>query len=362
MKASLSPILNSTYLFVVLLAVALYGCDNYATPVNTGEKIMSELTKTMRPVCFGRLVVEIPTAARIMDGWDQKIDYIKIESVSPTSLNRKTFEAKVAQLEKQLKTSPHDTDGVLLKSKTQLTPDSVLFVYREDQSDNFLYQLDVMFWSPNVEYKFHLEISTEDLAEGINMISKVVKSFLPTPTSDLLNLPPGLCVEHGIFTGTEFRDEEVAFAGRIDEYPGLGFSFQTQSTDRPSQDPTMIQRIEDSFGMDDDIGRAVTAATRFIRKGKRQLNGQLGEEIVIIYKENGETTMDAQAEFYYTAPTSLDRPIIRVSLSDQTHDDNTHQPYNKNLTEKEFLALWDSLLNGIKPRPKNPWVGDSNKK
>ena len=172
-------------------------------------------------------------------------------------------------------------------------------------------------------------------------------------TTDLLSLPSGLCVERGIFTGTEFRGEEVAMAGRIDEYPGLGFSFHTVSTDRPSQDPTMIQRIEDSFGMDDEIGKSITAATRFIRKGKRKLNGQLGEEIVIVHKENGRTIMDAKAEFYYTAPTSLDRPIITISLSDQTHDDNTRQPFNKNLTEKEFLALWDSMLNGIKVRPRN---------
>lgn len=353
MKATRNPIRNSKYLFVTLLAAALYACDLSAPPVNTGEKIMSELTKTMQPICFGRLVVEIPTAARIIDGWDQEIDYTKIESIIPPSPSQKAFDTKVAQVEKKLKTSPHDTDGALLKNKIQLTPESVLFVYRKDKASTRIYQLDAMFWRPNVEYKFHLEISTDDLDEGISIISKVVKSFIPMSTSDLMSLPPGLCVEHGVFTGTEFRGEEVAMAGRIDEYPGLGFSFHTVSTDRPSQYPTMIQRIDDSFGMGDEIGKEMTAATRFIRKGKRKLNGQLGEEIVTSYTKDGRTILDAKAEFYYSAPTSLDRPVITVELSDQTHDDNTHQPYNKNLTEKEFLALWDSLLNGIKVRPKN---------
>ena len=359
MITSMRTMLNRKYLFAVLLLAALSGCDYFVTPVHTGEKIMSELTKTMRPICFGRLVVEIPAQARIIDGWDQEIDYTKIESVTPPSPSQKIFDAKVARLEKHLKSSPHDTEGVLFKNKIQLTPDSVLFVYRKDKSSARIYQLDALFWRPNVEYKFHLEISTGDLTEGISMISKVVKSFVAMPTSDLASLPPGLCVEHGVFTGSEFRGEEVALAGRIDEYPGLGFSFQTESTDRPSEDPTMIQRIERSLGVGDEIGKEVSAAIKFIRKGKRKLNGQLGEEVVTSYTKDGRTILDARAEFYYTAPTSLDRPIINISLSDRTHDDNTHQPYNKNLTEKEFLALWDSLLNGIKPRPKNTWSGDS---
>ena len=72
-------------------------------------------------------------------------------------------------------------------------------------------------------------------------------------------------------------------------------------------------------------------------------------------------TLYANAKFY-AEPKVLDKPIIKVSLSDQTHDNNTHQPFNKNLTEKEFLALWDALLNGIKPRPKGLWGADSIKK
>ena len=354
MKTTFSIIFNRKYLFPALSVIVLSvsGCDYFVTPVNTGEKIMSELTKTMQPVCFGRLVIEIPTVAKII-GWSQEVDDVKIESVSPPSLNQKAFDAKVAQREIQLKTSPHDTDRVLLKNKIQLSPDSVLFAFRKDKSSARTYQINVMFWQPSVEYLYQMRTTDQYLTEDINGIPKLVKSFIPMPTTDLLSLPPGLCVEHGVFTGSEFRGEEVAMAGRIDEYPGLGFSFQTQSTDRPSEDLTMIQRLDRSLGLGDEIGKEVSAAIKFIRKGKRKLNGQLGEEVVTSYTKDGRTILDAKAEFYYTAPTSLDRPIINISLSDRTHDDNTHQPYNKNLTEKEFLALWDSMLNGIKVRPKN---------
>jgi|GEM_PF-5414410 hypothetical protein len=357
MQPTFSTVFNRTNLLSALLAVALCGCDLFVTPVNTGEIIMSELTKTMRPVCVGRLVVEIPAVAKI-NGWSQKVDYTKIESITPPSPNRKSFDAKIAQREKQLKTSPHETDGVLLKNKTQLSPDSFLFVYREDSSDTYLYQLDAFFWRPSFEYKFHARTADEHLAEGIDGISKLVKSFIPMPTTDLLSLPPGLCIEHGVLTGNEFRGESVTIGGLIEEYPGVYFSFSTESTSQPPEEPRMIARIERSFGMGDKVGKEMTAATKFLRKRKRQLNGQEGEELVMLATIDGVTHMSADAEFY-GEPNSLDKPDFKVSLSDQSHDDNTHLPYNKILTEKEFLALWDTMLNGIKPRPKNQSGADS---
>jgi hypothetical protein len=321
---------------------------------------MSDITKTMQPVCLGRLVVEIPTVAKIR-GWSQNVDDTKIESLDHPSPNRKSFDAKIAQREKQLKTSPHETDGVLFKNRIRLSPDSELLVYREDKFDHYQFQLDALFWRPKFEYLFHTRTTDKYFDTGMARISNVVKSFVPMPITDLMRLPPGLCIEHGVITGSEFRGESVAIAGNLDEYPGAGFTFSTESTSKPPEDPRLIARIERSFGMGDKMGIEITAATRFLRKGKRKLNGQAGEEIVAVMTIDGVTSYEANAEFY-GEPNSLDKPDITVSLSDQTHDDNTHKPYNKNLTEKEFLALWDALLNGIKPRPKNQWGADSIKK
>ena len=65
---------------------------------------------------------------------------------------------------------------------------------------------------------------------------------------------------------------------------------------------------------------------------------------------DGEMSIDANAELN-EGPKTPGEPSIKVLLSDQTHDDNTHKPFNKNLTKEEFLALWDALLNSIKLRP-----------
>jgi hypothetical protein len=360
MKAPIITLRYRKLLLPALLAASLWSYNLYATPINTGERNMSDLTKSMQPVCLGRLVVEIPTVAKIR-GWSQNVDDTKIELLDHPSPNRRTFDTNISQRVRQLKMSPHDTDGVLFKNRLQLSPDSELLVYREVKSDRRMYQLDAPFWRPSFEYLFHTETTNKYLETGIERITKVVKSFIPMPTTDLMSLPPGLCIEHGVITGSEYRGESVAISGRIDEYPGAGFSFSTESTSQPPEEPRMIARIERSFGMGDAIGKEATASTRFLRKSKRKLNGQEGEEIVAVMTIDGETSYEANAEFY-GEPNSLDKPDIAISLSDQTHDDNTHKSYGKNLTEKEFLALWDALLNGIKPRPKNQWGADSIKK
>ena len=107
---------------------------------------MSELTKTMQPVCVGRFNIEIPTVANI-DSWRQEVNYIEIKSISPPSPNRNVFEAKIRLLETKLKTSPHDLNGVLLKNKTQLNPDSVLFVYRESRNIKTRFKLEGLYWA-----------------------------------------------------------------------------------------------------------------------------------------------------------------------------------------------------------------------
>ena len=349
------------YMLSALLAVTLSACNMFATPVNTGEKILSELTKTLQPICVGRLVVEIPSVAYITNDWGQQIVDTEIESISPPSLNQKAFDTKVNQRETLLKTSPHNTDNVLLKVKIQLSPESILFVYREDRSVNTRYKFEALYWRSGVEYLFKTGATNKYFNEALEEISTVAKSFIAMPTTDLISLPPGLCIEHGVITGSEFRSESISVSGRIDEYPGLGFSFSMYSASLPPEPPSMIQRIEESFGMGDELGKRLTAATRFVRKGKRKLNGQLGEEMVLVATINGVTHMDADAEFYAELNV-LDKPLIQISLSNPSHDINTRQPFSKTLTEKEFLALWDSLLNGIKPRPKNTWGGDSVQK
>ena len=71
--------------------------------------------------------------------------------------------------------------------------------------------------------------------------------------------------------------------------------------------------------------------------------------------------MDASAEFY-GEPHILEKPLIEIELTYDQKTDEPPQPNKKTLSEKDFMALWDALLNGIKPRKASLWGDGSIKK
>ena len=348
-------------LLTVLLGTLLSACNSFATPVQTGKKIMTDLTQTMYPICVGRLILEIPAVAKI-ENWSYEVDEIKINSITPPSLSQKAFDAKVNQLEAKLKTSPHNTEGVRFKSKTQLSPDRVLFVSRESKSDTTGYEVEALFWHPSVEYQFKDSTTNKYLEETTSIISKLIQSVVAMPTMDSTKAPPGFCLENGVLasTSTDYRSEDVAIKGGIDTYPGLEFKFSASSTNKKFDDRTLLERHESSYGLGDAMAQTMIGGTKYLRKGKRKLNGQSGEELAAVIKVDGETSMHANAEFY-GEPNVLDKPMIRLSLDYDPSEENTQQITKKTLTEKEFLALWDALLNSIRPRT-NSLRGDAGKK
>ena len=326
---------------------------------NTFRK--SELTQNMQPICVGRLILEIPTVANI-DNWQYEVDFIKINSIKPPSLSQKAFEAKVSQQETKLKNSPHKTEGMRLKTKKQLSADQVIFVSREDNSDTSGYTVEALYWHPNIEYQFKDSTTNKYLDETTNIISKLIMSFVAMPTMDPTKATPGFCLENGVLasTSTDYRSEDISIKGGINAYPGLEFGFSASSTNKKFDDRTLLERHESSYGLGDAMAQSMIGGTKYLRKGKRTLNGQSGEELAAVIKLDGETSMHANAEFY-GEPNVLDKPMIRLSLDYDPSEENTQQITKKTLTEKEFLALWDALLNSIRPRTNSLW-GDAGRK
>ena len=326
---------------------------------NTFRK--SELTQNMQPICVGRLILEIPAVANI-NNWQHEVDFIKIISITPPSPSQKSFDAKVNLLETKLKNSPHKTESVRLKTKIQLSPQQVLFVYRENDIVSNMYELEGLSWHPNLEYQFKDSTTNKYLDVSIAGISKLLKSFTAVPNMDSTNTPAGFCLENGVLTDTDkdFRGEDITIKGDAKSYPGLEFEFSASSTNKKFDDKTLLQRHESSYGLGDAMAQIMIGGTKYLRKGKRTLNGQSGEELAAVIKVDGETSMHANAEFY-GEPNVLDKPMITLSMNYDPSEDDTQQEKKKTLTEKEFLALWDALLNSIRPRTNSLW-GDAGKK
>lgn len=97
--------------------------------------------------------------------------------------------------------------------------------------------------------------------------------------------------------------------------------------------------------------RALDFSSSTLRKGKRQIAGRPGEELLDSGKQEGKVQRYFVVETLVTEPSSLNRPIIAISMSVGGRQDKRNNAYlDPSLTEKESLAWWDAIVGSIRLR------------
>ena len=97
--------------------------------------------------------------------------------------------------------------------------------------------------------------------------------------------------------------------------------------------------------------RALDFSSSTLRKGKRQIAGRAGEELLDSGKEDGKVQRYFVAETLVTEPSNMNRPIIAINMSaGGLKDKNTGDYLDPSLSEKETLAWWDAIVSSIRLR------------
>ncbi len=97
--------------------------------------------------------------------------------------------------------------------------------------------------------------------------------------------------------------------------------------------------------------RALDFSSSTLRKGKRQIAGRPGEELLDSGKQDGKVQWHFVAETLITEPSNLSRPVIAISMSVGGRQDKTNNAYlDPSLSEQESLAWWDAIVGSIRMR------------
>lgn len=98
--------------------------------------------------------------------------------------------------------------------------------------------------------------------------------------------------------------------------------------------------------------RALDFSSTTLRKGKRQMAGRPGEELLDSGKQDGKAQWHFVAETLVTEPSNMNRPVIAINMSVGGRQDKQTNAYlDPSLTEKESLAWWDAIVGSIRLRP-----------
>ena len=132
------------------------------------------------------------------------------------------------------------------------------------------------------------------------------------------------------------------------DYPGVLIGFESRTSDRPANpEDKLITRVlrTDKRGLPDRLPKTTLRQT-----DQRRIAGLNAEELVRKYKLPEGLAMLGWAE-HDAQPSRPDQPEIKLGLELEPLDDRTQKPHLNLPSEGAVLALWDAILNSVRPRP-----------
>ena len=321
----------------------VYGWNQYTLHHPNREHAMTELTKNMKTVCFGRYLVDIPAQAEFSIA-TATIDDINIEYVG-TSLSERIFLDRVKKREAELRSAKHNTEGTRLREATDINDGQQrLLVYREDPDDTSLTWVETAVRSGAEEWLVSFRAADDDVAEVKKIITGIA-SQVTARKMDQIPKTPGACIRSGLVTGNGYPTENFPASMKV-KLPAftLGISSETSGPTEHGQ------RLWDRIDKANSLGKEFfNTSLNPLRRAEVVVDGRKGQEYVSTLQDKEVEHFSAHAEVDGDGTPKLPSFEISMDISRPLKPDPSSK--EKTLSNEEALAVWDAVLKTIRPRP-----------
>jgi hypothetical protein len=321
--------------------LALLACSPQSgnTLDNAVETKMFEHTNTY---CFGRFLVDIPREAAL-EGQSNEFYTKRIE----TALGKEEFYEEVKKILNKRKNETGKRGFKFLRNEYPEGGDIQIIVSKADLYGDIVYAIDV-FALRKLGYYFYFTI------EGYNenQIERIVdnwRKILPTlryrPEYEIPR-EPGFCFENG-FIAMESRqswNEASSLYFILNEYPDVTIRISSDIM-LVSEEPLIKRLDESSF---EPWMRKESMRTREVN------NNLKGSEVLLYGKKDGNLTHYFQFESFGEVKNPL-KPTITMEV--QTGGPIDGKMVSTALTNEQVRALYEKVLNSIRPRPTGDAAG-----
>jgi len=327
------------------IASASYGWQQYRVNHPQRKHAMTELTKNVKTACFGRYVLDIPKQSEFSIG-NTELNSIKVayQGKSPSAL---IFAEKIKAREAVLRAAKHETDGSRLLEALDINDgNSRLFVYREDERDIFLKWVETSVRVGMDEWKIQNDTADEYLLKTKNLVTQLAAQMQFRSMEDIPQTK-GACIYSGLIAGSGYERENFT-AGVYMESPEFTISIKSETSGPRERGNTLWDRVERA---EKDVNEiyGIKLPIGVVRRAEVQVDGRKGQEYVTITPEKGIERFNAKAEIYGDATPK--KPTFKIEM-DAAWVKNPSKDQKKHmLSKEEALALWDSILKSIRPRP-----------
>ncbi|ETD38613.1 hypothetical protein HKW95_19460 [Pseudomonas chlororaphis subsp. aurantiaca] len=325
-------------LFIVLGIIALTGitsCTWFPSSRNPSMDKTGWITH-----CFGRFLIDLPPQAEIRAGYYLWGDDIEVLDDTPADLV-----ARINQRELELKSQQHDSKGSMFLRQLDFgTGASGLLSWSSEVSSK-IYLLDTYLVSQPAgrAYKWSGEVSADRELRAIEMSTTLARDLRSREPNEIPS-EPGFCIDRGYIAGSYFQSERFDIGVTFPEYPGAHFEF-TSSTG--AEENRLLDRAN-SF-----LAGAARMVLGIETLRKRERGGAVpADEYLVASTDKGQRiytfAWEAQGK-----DDSITEPNISAALGvrERSPDSSGKLPAPPFKSDKEALALWDTIIESVRLRP-----------
>jgi hypothetical protein len=324
----------------LLVAAAYWGWSHRleAQELKKAVGMSEDLFKpdTPQPVCFGRMVLDLPKGARRVGSLYQYQQLVGHSIEEKAGVTQEHFAASMAQFEQHLRTTKHEKDPSLLKSVREVPghPNAKVFVHWEYEGAVALLNITGQAWVNGVQYTIGTEEEPDRVDATANDIVVALSNLRPRASNDIPTAH-GFCLDTAFIPddlkGDEFERAEISFA--VAPWQGASISISTHTNQVKPTDRLLERQglaAKRFPGFDSNVLETLRAQERTIGPYK-------GEELLMLFNENGNKfyffIWEVQGEVKRNDP-----PDIHLEL----RVEQNRKP--DEMTRQQALALWEYLL------------------
>ena len=321
--------------------------------VKLSERLQALFAKT-KVVCFGRYVLEVPQEAELT--WGSAVISGDVTFIhGGMEASRRRVAEDIAKIKRK-----SDTAEITYNKEGPVEASWQIRYYESETAKEFkLHFFNTYVNKGDLTFILGGSVDnneTEDAAAA--RLAARAKSLRLRAADEVPN-EPGYCISHGFMTDTLYTAQEMVNVGiHFPSLPDVTFSISSNKNAYGDYSPaefeaekrgelSLLARIEQARK---DQGLGYPSRT-VLREGKRDEQHWHGEESLIKRKDG---THDFEWAFVGTPGDVANPSEYGVAMFTKVKHNVVGAAHAPSVTDAEAVALWDTLLSGLKFRVKVP--------
>jgi Tle cognate immunity protein 4 C-terminal domain/Tle cognate immunity protein 4 N-terminal domain len=323
----------------VTSVVALSGCNKAPSAQET--KSMEQYTKSMKPHCFGRFLIDVPEQAGVPSGG--RFEYA-FGTVARAKIQGgiEVVDRHLAERERVLRTETRfyaKTPRFIRIDK--LGPEVRSLLYFEEEGDGreiegyIVKSEDVFLFDSRTYDDEDRKQFNDDIVALAPRIHSLGPGKIPTE--------PGFCFPGGYINADDKRGENASMGWSLKDRPEVSFGAST-GTNLGKVKKGILERDLDAGYLEQLKGILTT-----VRKQRREINGMQAQEWLMKFDEPSKRL---SYRFNLEIPGKAagnNAPAIKMEMNVGGDQEKGFVPAS--LTEGEAIALWDAVTKTLRLRP-----------